>query len=68
MTLVLVYVLPLTSPHRGHLVEVGLLPTVAASLLELGAIFELLDPQQQLVFLLGDFNAHTAALAPTMEG
>ena len=44
-TLVLVYIPPLTSKHRGCLVEAGLPPTELASLLELGTLLELLDPQ-----------------------
>ena len=74
VTLVSVYIPPLTSPHKGliiphkGLVEAGLLPTEAAALLELGAVLELLDPQHEPVLLLGDFNARTAALAPTVDG
>ena len=48
--------------------EAGLLPTEAAALLELGAVLELLDPQHEPVLLLGDFNARTASLAPSVEG
>ena len=44
VTLVSVYVPPLTSPHRSYLGEAGLLPTKAASLMELGAVLGLLDP------------------------
>ena len=68
VTLVLVYVPPLTSPHRGRLVEAGLLPTEAASLLELGSVLELLDPQHEPVLLMGDLNARTAAFTPPVEG
>ena len=68
VTLVSVYIPPLTSPHKGHLVEAGLLPTEAAALLELGAMLELLDPRHEPVLLLGNFNARTAALAPTIDG
>ena len=68
MTLVSVYIPPLTSPHRSRLVEAGLLPTEAAALLELGAVLELLDPQNEPVLLLGNFNARTASLAPLVEG
>ena len=68
MTLVSVYIPPLTSPHRSRLVKAGLLPTEAAALLELGAVLELLDPQHEPVLLLGDFNARTASLAPSVEG
>ena len=48
--------------------EAGLLPTEAAALLELGAVLELLDPQHEPVLLMGDFNACTASLAPSVEG
>ena len=48
--------------------EAGLLPTEAAALLELGAVLGLLDPQNEPVLLLGDFNARTASLAPSVEG
>ena len=74
VTLVLVHVPPLTSPHKGRVVEAGLLPTDAAALLELGAVLELgamlelLDPQYEPVLLVGDFNALTAALTPTVVG
>ena len=68
VTLVSVYIPPLTSPHKGRLVEVGLLPTEAAALLELGALLELLDPRHEPVLLMGDFNARTAALTPTVDG
>ena len=44
VTLVSVYVPPLTNPHRSHLVEVGVLPTKAASLTELGAVLGLISP------------------------
>ena len=44
VTLVFVYVLPLTTPHRSGLVEAGLMPTKAASLMELGIVLELLKP------------------------
>ena len=57
MTLVSVYIPPLTSPYKVRLVEAGLLPTEAAALLELGALLELLDPQHEPVLLMGDFNA-----------
>ena len=68
VTLVSVYVPPLTSLHKGCLVEDGLLPTEAAALLEQGAVLELLDPQHEPVLLMGDFNACTAALTPTVDG
>ena len=44
VALVSVYVPPLTDPHKARLVEAGLLPTEAATLTELGAVLELLDP------------------------
>ena len=45
VTLVSVYVPPLTDPHRTRLGEAGLLPTEAVSLMELGAVLKLLSPQ-----------------------
>ena len=39
-----VYLPPLTDPHKAHLIETGLLPTKAVSLIELGAVLELVDP------------------------
>ena len=68
MALVSIYVPPLTDPHKARLVEAGLLPTEAATLTELGAVLELLDPWYELVFIMGDPNACTTALAPTVEG
>ena len=68
LTLVSVYVPPQTSPHSSHIVEAGLVPTEAASLMELGAVLDLLDPQQEPVLIMGDLYAHTAALVPTVEG
>ena len=59
---------PLTVPHRVSLVEAGLLPTKAASPIELGTIIELVSPKQQPVLIMGDLNACTAALGPTVEG
>ena len=44
VTLISVYLPPLTDPHKARLVEAGLLPTKAASLTELGAVLELVDP------------------------
>ena len=67
VALVSVYVPPLTDPHKSHLVEAGLLPTEAAALTELGAVLELLDPQHDPVLIMGDLNARTAAVAPTVE-
>ena len=67
VALVSVYVPPLTDPHRACLVEAGLLPTKAAALTELGAVLELLDPQHDPVLIMGDLNARTAAVAPTVE-
>ena len=68
VTLVYIYMPPQTDPQRTRLGEAGLLPTEAASLTELGAILELLDPQQEPVLILGDSNTRTAALAPSMDG
>ena len=68
LTLVSVYVPPLTSPHRSCIVEAGLVPTEAASLMELGAVLDLLDPQQEPVLIMGDLNARTTAFVPTVEG
>ena len=65
LTLVTVYVPPLTTPH---FVEAGMLPTVAASLMELGTMLKLLDPQCEPLLIMGDLNACTAALAPIVEG
>ena len=48
--------------------EAGLLPIEAAALLELGAVLELFDPQHKPVLLMGDFNARTASLAPSIKG
>ena len=44
VTLISIYLPPLTDPHKARLVEAGLLPTEAASLTELGAVLELVDP------------------------
>ena len=68
VTLVSIYVPPLADPHRTCLGKASLLPTKAASLMELGAVLELLDPQQEPVLIMGNFNACTAILAPSMEG
>ena len=68
LTLVSVYVPPLTSPHRSRIVEAGLVPTEAASLMELGAVLDLIDPQREPVLIMGDLNARTAAFVPTVEG
>ena len=46
VTLVSVYLPPLTDPCRFHLGEAGLLPTKAVSLMELGAVLKLLEPQR----------------------
>ena len=67
MALVFIYVPPLTDPHKACLVEAGLLPTKAAALTELGAVVELLDPLCDPVLIMGDFNACTAALTPTVK-
>ena len=48
--------------------EAGLLPSEAAALLELDTLLELLDPQHELVLLMGDFNAHTSPFTPIVEG
>ena len=48
--------------------EAGLLPTEAVALLELGAMLELLNPQPEPILLMGDFNACTASLAPSVKG
>ena len=45
VTLVSIYMLRLTDPHRTRLGEAGLLPTEAASLTELGIVLKLLGPQ-----------------------
>ena len=58
----------LDNPLKARLVEAGLLPTEAASLTELGAMLELVDPQREPVLLMGDLNACTATLAPLVEG
>ena len=68
MTLVLVYTPLLTAPHRSHLVETSLLPTEVASVVELGAVLELLSPKCHPVLIIGDLNVHSAVLAPTMQG
>ena len=44
VTLVSVYVPPMTAPHRTRLEEAGLPATEAACLTELGAVLELLAP------------------------
>ena len=44
VTLISIYLPPLTDPHKVRLVEAGLLPTEAASLTELGAVLVLVDP------------------------
>ena len=44
VTLISIYLPPLTDPHKARLVEAGLLPTEAAFLTELGAVLELVDP------------------------
>ena len=66
VTLVSVYIPPLTSPHRACLVKAGLLPIKAVSLLELCAVLEILDLQQEPVLLMGGFKACITALAPTV--
>ena len=68
LTLVSVHVPALTSPHRSRIVEAGQVPTEAASLMELGALLDLIDPQREPVLIMGDLNAHTAAYVPTVEG
>ena len=68
VTMVSMCVPPLNDPHRSHLGEAGLLPNKAASLIKLGAVLEVLDPQQELVLILSGLNAPTAMLAPTVEG
>ena len=67
VTLVSIYVPPLTDPHKTRLGEAGLLPTEATSLMELGALLKLLDPQGEPVLIMGDFNACTTALTPSVE-
>ena len=67
VALVSVYVPHLTDPHRARLVEASLLPTETAALTELGAVLELLDPQHDPVLIMGDLNARTAAVDPTVE-
>ena len=68
VTLISIYLPPLTDPHKARLVEAGLLPTEAASLTELGAVLELVDPQREPMLLIGDLNARTAAFTPPVEG
>ena len=68
LTLVSVYVPPLTSPHRSRIVEAGLVPTEAVSLMELGAVLDLIVPQREPVLIVGDLNARTAALCPYCRG
>ena len=68
LTLVLVFVPPLIAPHSSCLVDAGLLPTEAAYLMKLGTMLELLSPKRKPVLTMGDLNAYTAALAPTVEG
>ena len=68
LTLISVYVPPLTSPHRSRIAEAGLVPTEAASLIELGAVLDLLDFKQEPVLIMCDLNARTAAFLPTVEG
>ena len=68
LTLVSVYVPPLTFPHRSCIVEAGLVPTEAVFLTELGTVLDLLDPQRELVLIMGDLNARIVAFAPTVEG
>ena len=68
LTLVSVYVPPLTSPNRSHIIEAGLVPTEAASFTGLGAVLDLLDPKWEPVLIMGNMNAHTAVFAPTVEG
>ena len=67
MTLVSIYMPPLTDPHRSHLGEAGLLPTKATYLMKLSTVLELLDHQRELVHIFCDFNACTAALAPSVD-
>ena len=67
VALVSIYVPPLTDPQKACLVEAGLLPTEAVALTELGAVLELLDPLRDPVLIMGDLNARTAALGPTVE-
>ena len=68
MTLLVVYMLPLTAPHLSHLVEAGLLPTKAAYLTEISAVIELLGPNHEPVVIIGGLNAYTTAFAPSVEG
>ena len=35
--------------------------------MELRAVLDLLDPQQEPVLIMGNLNAHTAAFVPTVE-
>ena len=44
-----------------------MLPTEPASLMEMGAMLELLDPQRELVLIMGNLNDYTATLAPNMK-
>ena len=57
VTLVSIYMPPLTDPHTFCLGEAGLLPTKAASLMKLGAVHKLFNPQQEPVLIVGDLNA-----------
>ena len=57
LTLVSVYIPPLTTLHRSCIVETGLVPTEAASLTELGAVLDLLNPKHEPVLIIGDPNA-----------
>ena len=68
VTLVSIYLQPLTNLYRSCLGEAGLLPTKAASLIELGAVLELLDPLQDPVLIMGNFNTGIEAATPTIEG
>ena len=55
---------PHNQPPQSHLGEAGLLPTEVMSLMELGTIFELLDPQQEPVLIMGDMPTQLCSPSP----
>ena len=68
VSLVAVYAPPLSHTHRVCLEEAGLPPSEESTLTELAVVMELLSPVEEPVVVMGDLNAHTASLHPTVEG
>ena len=68
VSLVAVYVSPLSHTHTACLEEAGLPPSEESTLTELAAVLEMLSPLEEPVVVMGDLNAHTASLHPNVEG